>query len=131
MPIGSFHVSPHLIVTTNWGPTKILATCLAISLTVNVLATGLIVFRILRVLFDARHALHSPHHKTRGETRIWSIIFILVELGMTLFSIQLVRLVLTFLSTDIAIKLSQPIVGMHQMLIVIITSDFYLNSLFY
>ena len=123
MPIGSFHISPHLIVTTNWGPTKILATCLAISLTVNVLATGLIIFKILRVLLSL---YNSP-----GTIRLRSIIFILVESSVTLFSIQLVRLVLTFLSTDIAIKLSQPIVGMHQMLIVIISSNFYLNSLFY
>ena len=91
---------------------------LAITMTVNALATGLIVFRIFMVFQQSR--VTSIFGPTRG-TKFRSIIFILIESGLLLFSIQLARLVVSILAGNSGndVDAFYPIVCIHQQLNVI------------
>ena len=80
---------------------------LAVSITVNALVTGLIVFRILKVFRGVKNL-------TSGST-LRPIIFVVIESGVALFSIQLVRLIITPLMSDAADKAYELIVVIHQM----------------
>ena len=80
-----------------WGNTLTL-TDLATFMVVNALMTGLIVFKILKVFLEYKPS--SVERKlgslssTEG-TKLHHIIFIIIESGMALFAIQLVRVVLS------------------------------------
>ena len=54
-------------------------------MTVNTLMTGLIVFRILKVFQEVKSASGA----ITGRSTLHHVIFILIESGMALFSIQL------------------------------------------
>ena len=56
---------------------------------VNGLATGLMVFKILKMFLEVNAATGA-----RDTTKYRHIVFIIIESGMTLFVIQLVRMVL-------------------------------------
>ena len=107
-----------LIATANWGE-KLIITSLAISLTVNAVLTGLIVLRIVKVYWEVR-----PTSEDRdlgaggGNGKLRSIIFIIIESGMAMFSIQLVRVVLGHLNYDNVVI----VVCINQMFFVIIQS---------
>ena len=77
-----------------WGITLILIG-LASSMAVNTLVTGLIVFKILKTFLGAEAISDSTRN-----TKLRQIIFIIIESGMALFAIQLVRLVLAILATQ-------------------------------
>ena len=64
-------------------------TGLALSLTVNAVVTGLIVLKILKVFLEVKSAT------VIGGRNLRSVIFVLIESGMALFSIQMARLVAT------------------------------------
>ena len=64
-------------------------TSYAVTMAVNGLATGLIVFKILKMFLEVNAATGA-----RDTTKYRHIVFIIIESGMTLFVIQLVRLVL-------------------------------------
>jgi hypothetical protein len=102
-------------------------TSLAMSMTVNALVMCLIVFRIFKVLKEVMVTTTSDETSlgiTSGR-KLWSIIFVIIESGMALFSIQLARVVV---STSFGTTAQADfdafglIVGIHEMLIVIITS---------
>ena len=84
---------------TQWG--SILAlTALIASMVVNALVTGLIVFKILKVFLEVRatsveRTLGSL--SSTGGTKLRHIIFIIIESGMALFAIQLLRVLVTSL----------------------------------
>ena len=93
---------------------------------VNALMTGLIVFKILMVFLEVKatsveQMLGST--ESGGNTKLRHIIFIIIESGMALFAIQLVRVVITSLmklqagkmppSTSIALNV---IIVIHEML---------------
>ena len=67
-------------------------------MTVNGLVTGLIVFRILQVFLEVKAAQACTSVEgtlgSTGSTKFQHIIFIIIESGMTLLVIQLVRLLL-------------------------------------
>ena len=67
---------------------------------VNALVTGLIVFKILKVFLEVRatsvEQTLGSLSSTRG-SKLRHIIFIIIESGMALFAIQLVRVVITSL----------------------------------
>ena len=64
---------------------------LALSLTVNAVVTGLIVFKIFKVFLEVKSA-------TVIDGKIFrSVIFVLIESGIALFSIQMARLVVTII----------------------------------
>ena len=65
---------------------------------VNTLMTGMIVFRILKVTAGAKPTLvERALGSTRGK-KFRHIMFVIIESGMALFAIQLVRVVLVSIS---------------------------------
>ena len=125
----------------SWGDTLVL-TGLAASMVVNALVTGLIVFKILKVFLQVKAtsveqtlgSLSSP-----GGPKLRHIIFIIIESGMALFAIQLVRVVISSLfellvaaQTPISlIVASEFVIVIHQALNVIIRPVHFLLLLFY
>jgi hypothetical protein len=81
-------------VETSWG-NPVTITSFALSMAVNTLVTGLIVFRILKVFLEVKAATTSVERTlgTTGGTKLGHVIFIIIESGMALFAIQLVRTV--------------------------------------
>ena len=92
--------------------------------------TGLIVFKILKVFLEVKATLAeqtSSSLSSTGGTKLQHIIFIIIESGMALFVIQLVRIVLTSLPTEVQLNLGfmfalDIVISLHQMLNVIIRS---------
>ena len=75
-------------------------TGLAASMAVNALVTGMIVFRILK----ATGVKPTSVERTLGSyggNKFRHIMFIIIESGMALFAIQLVRFVLFFISVPV------------------------------
>ena len=115
-----------------WGGVLTL-TGLVTSMAVNVLVTGLIVFKILRVFMEVKSLKATTVEQTLGSLsstggpKLQRIIFVIIESGMALFAIQLIRLVISIL---IQVQESQAAAGLfvllqaaiifHQMLNVII-----------
>ena len=100
-------------------------TSLAMSMIVNALVMCLIVFRIFKVLRVVKLTTTSDEKSwsITGGIKLWSIMFVIIESGMALFSIQFARVVVsTSLGTTADFDAFGLIVGIHEMLIVIITS---------
>ena len=111
---------------TLWG-INLLLTSLATTMTVNALATGLLVFRILRVFRQVKSATTSDQISVgiTGDTKLRSIIFVIIESGMALFVIQLARVLITIPSLAVTVaegNAFQFIVSVHEMLNVVISS---------
>ena len=121
------------LITLPWGFTTTL-TALAASMAVNTLVTGLIVFKILKVFLEVKatsveRTLSSFKLSSNRGTKLQHIIFIIIESGMALLAIQLVRVVFTSLwamqrtnsNTPALLSLIAPnlVYGIHQMLNVI------------
>ena len=107
-------------------------TSLIISLVVNALVTGLILFRILKVFLEVKptsvERTLGPLSSTGG-SKLRHIIFIITEPGMALFAIQLVRIVvmtllnpITSMSATRDLIAFDVVVSIHQMFNVIIRS---------
>ena len=120
---GSYIVKPATITAgplgvDNWGGT-LTTTSLAISLTVNAVVTGLIVLRIVKVYWEVRPTSEDRNLGVGGGNgRLRSIIFTIIESGMAMFSIQLIRVVLYILQLDTTYL----VVGINKMFFVIIQS---------
>ena len=114
-----------------WMNTLVL-TGLATSMVVNALMTGLIVLKILKVFLEYKptsveRTLGSL--SSTGGNKLQHVIFIIIESGMALFAIQLVRVVLTILTfttgyTGPWIGM-EFVIGIHEMFNVIIRSDHF------
>ncbi|KAF8810791.1 hypothetical protein BYT27DRAFT_7185585 [Phlegmacium glaucopus] len=113
------------VVQPDWSYRVTLA-ALAISMTLNALVTFLIVFKIFRVYHEIkstsgvyREIGSTSDDQSLGATggsKIRAVIFIIIESGMILFSIQLVRLLASiFVSTDAGSRTFKIIVFIHQM----------------
>ena len=91
-----------------------------LSMAVNALVTGLIVFRILTVFLQVKATTTSIERTlgSGGGTSLRHIIFVVIESGMALFAIQLVRLVIT-LMPDLALIALNVIIGTNEMFNVI------------
>ena len=102
-------------------------TGIALSMTVNALVMSLIVFRIIKVFRDVNPTSYERFLGTTHGSRLRSMIFVLIESGMILFSIQLVRLVLVSLEDwagSLAVFKAYPLIfAIHEMFNVIIKSD--------
>ena len=72
-------------------------TGLTSSMAVNALVTGMIVFRILKVTVGVEPTSVEQTLGSSGGNKFRHIIFIIIESGMALFAIQLVRVVLLFI----------------------------------
>ena len=111
-----------------WGQITV-SISVAFSMAVNALVTGLIVYRIFKVFQEVRQSSTSAD-KSLGIVRgrkSRSVIFVVIESGIALFAIQLLRVILTnisgfapFYSIPIDVVLNHIIV-IHQMFNVIIT----------
>jgi len=67
-------------------------TSFVLSMAVNTMMTGLIVLKILRVFSEVK--------ATTGGTKFRHIIFIIIESGMALFAVQMVRVVISCIPLD-------------------------------
>jgi hypothetical protein len=96
-----------------------------LSMAVNTLVTGLIVFRILKVFLQVKAATTSTERilGSGGGTPLRHIMFVVIESGMALFAIQVVRLVITLLP-DLALVVLNVIIGINEMLNVIMHIHF-------
>ena len=65
-----------------------------LSMTVHATVTGLIVFRILQVFLGNKPTSVERTLGSTGGATLQHIIFVIIESGMMLFAIQLVRIVL-------------------------------------
>ena len=99
-------------------------TGLATSMAVNFLMTGLIVFKILKVTREFKPTLVDQTLGSLGSTegsKLPHVIFIIIESGMALFAIQLVRVVLSCLELNESTVLAfGSTIGINQMFNVII-----------
>ena len=102
------------------GPPLII-TGFTLSMAVNALVTGLIVFKILKV-FLAANALTSSAGRTTGDTKLRHVIFIIIESGMALLAVQLARFVIYILpsESESAFNAYNIFMGINQMFNVII-----------
>ncbi|KAF8817015.1 hypothetical protein BYT27DRAFT_7247886 [Phlegmacium glaucopus] len=103
------------VVEPDWANKMVLA-ALGISMTVNALVTFLIVFNIFRVYREIGSTSDDQSLGATGGSKIRTVIFIIIESGMILFSIQLVRLLASiFVSTDAGVRIFEIITFIHQM----------------
>ena len=99
-----------------------------LSMAVNTLVTGLIVFKILKVFSETNAISVKQTLGSTENTKLRHIIFIIIESGMALLAIQLVRLVLSILAVQSksqdTLNLNNVIIvaGIYRMLNVIIKS---------
>ena len=120
--------------------TPLIITALVASMVVNALVTGLIVFKILVVLLEVKRLQPEATsvEKTLGSLsstggiKLRQIIFIIIESGMALFAIQLVRVVITSLYELQGGRISPGLLFsfelasiIHEMLNVIVTSVYF------
>ena len=99
---------------------------------VNALVTSLIVFKILKVFLEVKPTsveLTLGSLSSTGNPKLQHIIFIIIESGMALFVIQLVRVVISSLNQILEgpatlglIFAMEMVINIHQMLNVIIRS---------
>ena len=110
----------------DWSNTLVIAG-LALSMTVNALVTGLIMFRIFKVFQEVKTSTADDQILgVTGGSTLRRVIFIIIESGMALFSIQLARLVMEVgivnntMDAAMVLDAYYLITGTHEMLNVII-----------
>ena len=115
----------------SYWPNTLFITSLTASMAVNTLVTGMIVFRILKVT-GARPTSVEQTLGSTGGNKFRHIMFIIIESGMALFAMQLVRVVLAFLPVPVQQEapfqaVSNFVVVINQMLnvIIIISTNFF------
>ena len=101
---------------------------------VNTLVTGMIVFRILKATGVKPTSIERTLGSTEGN-KFRHIMFIIIESGMALLAIQLVRIVVQFISLPVEqvhiLKVAQDIfIAINQMLNVIIIRSSFILLLF-
>jgi hypothetical protein len=112
---GSVVALPNGIFAQDW-TIPVTASSIVLTMTVNALVTGLIVFKIFKVFTKVKPTLAE---KTLGATRrstLLPVIFILIESGMVLLAIQIVRVVLTIVPNEPADVGFHLTIGIHEML---------------
>ena len=97
-------------------------TGLAASMAVNALVTGLIVYKILKVFLRVNPILVELTLDSTGGTKLRHIIFVIIESGMALFVIQLIRLVFFTLPMEWTLDAVDYAIVINEMLNVIIRS---------
>ena len=105
-------------------------TAFAASMAVNTLATGLIVFKILKVFLEVKGLKANSVEGTltpslgssssAGGSKLQHVIFVIIESGLTLFVIQLIRVVFVNLPAERLPNTFNIVVAIHQMVNVII-----------
>ena len=80
-------------MSVGWGDTMGI-TGSAASMAVNCLVTGLIVFKIIKLFLEVNPISVELILDSTGGAKLRQVIFVIIESGMTLFAIQLIRLVI-------------------------------------
>ncbi|KAF8811915.1 hypothetical protein BYT27DRAFT_7183398 [Phlegmacium glaucopus] len=111
-----FYIIPNKGPTVTYSAYTLTLTSLAISLAVNGVVTGLIVLRILKVYWEIRPTFEDQTLGTIGGTKgqTQSIMFIMIESGMVMFTVQSVAVVLYILQLDalsIVVRINQMFYG--------------------
>jgi hypothetical protein len=106
----------------------VIITSFALSIAVNTLVTGLIVFKILKVFLEVKAVTTSVERTlgTTGGTKLRHVIFIIIESGMALLAVQLARFVLYNQSDESANNAYIIFIGISQMFNVIKIYIFYI-----
>jgi hypothetical protein len=95
----------------------------ATTIAVNTLVTALIAFRILKVFLEVKPTSIERTLGTTEDTKIRHVLFVIIESGMALLAIQVLRFVLFNLpDSDAASKVYNLVIGVNVMLCVIIRS---------
>jgi len=112
---GAYFIVQNVVHESAWG-NKLVLTSLIMSMTVNALVTGLILFRIVKVFREIKNVTTSEESLgiTRGN-KLRSVSFVIIESGMALFAIQLARVVGTLSQNDAAFYAFQLIISIHEM----------------
>ena len=99
-------------------------TSFALSMAVNTLVTGLIVFKILKVFLEVKAATTSVERilGTTGGTKLRHVIFIIIESGMALLVVKLAQFVLYNLPSELAYDAYIVFININEMFNVIIRS---------
>ncbi|KAF8816972.1 hypothetical protein BYT27DRAFT_7205395 [Phlegmacium glaucopus] len=97
---GLFYIVPAEYADVPYSGYAVSSTSLAISLVVNGVVTGLIVFRILKVYWEARPTFEDQTLGIGTKGKIRSIIFIIIESGMAMFTIQIIGVVICVLRIE-------------------------------
>ena len=122
--VAPMHVGPGLNVYPIWSD-ALGVVGLALSMIVNALVTGLILFKLFKVFREVKAASNEQILRVTGAgSTLRAIIFVLIESGMALLSIQLVRLVTAtaFTATNLD-NVYSLITRVHEMFTVIISSN--------
>ena len=100
---------------------------------VNTLVTGLIVFKILKVFLEVKAVMTSVERTlgSSGGTKLRHIVFVIIESGMALFTIQLIRILFSFPPLESVLSTLDYIVVINQMFNVIKRAVHFLFFLFY
>ena len=112
-------------------------TGLAASMAVNALVTGLIIFQILKVFLEVNRIFANSKLTldSTGGTKLRHVIFVIIESGVALFAIQLIRIVLSTIEVSSHSPLYsiilEYVIVIHEMLNVIIKSVHFYFSFFY
>ena len=119
----------------SYWPNTTFITGLAASMTVNALVTGMIVFRILKATGVKPTSIERTLGSTDGN-KFRHIMFIIIESAMALFAIQLVRIVVLFLTVPVEqapflLAANDFVIAINQVLNVIIIRSSFLVLLFY
>ena len=89
---------------------------------VNALMTGLIIFKIVKVFLEVNPILvQLTLDSTRG-TKLRHVIFVIIESGMTLFAIQVIRIVFLILPMEWTVDANYYVIAINQMFNVIMRS---------
>ena len=95
----------------------------AASMTVNALVTGMIVFKIHRVFVEVTPILVELTLDPTEGTKLRHVIFVVIESGMALFAVQLIRLVFSVMLTTLVFgSILDFVIVIHQAFNVIIRS---------
>ena len=112
-------------------------TGLAASMAVNALVTGLIIFQILKVFLEVNRIFANSKLTldSTGGTKLRHVIFVIIESGVALFAIQLIRIVLSTIEVSSHSPLYsiilEYVIVIHEMLNVIIKSVHFYFSFFF
>lgn len=124
-------ILPDQILQAQWG-TWMGVAAIVLSMIVNALMTGLIVFRILKVkpFTRVKPELHPSGDPLQTLSSLgsysgfkyWSVLSIIIESGMALFCVQLIRVVLQVIdilemtSSDVPLNALEIVIPIHEIL---------------
>jgi hypothetical protein len=128
--IGSASVVKNQLENASWG-WVLLSTGFSLSLAVNAIVTGLILFRIVKVYWEVEPVLYQKMLGATGGSRFRSIILVLIESAFALFAVQVILVVCSSVTNVTTSEVGNLMIGTHQMLLVsvhLLLASFYITN---